>query len=267
MREEKLAGLYRRFWKEHKPVSTLLEITDRCNLRCRFCFVADHQRKTPDIPRTKLFRIIDQLAMTGCMEVIIQGGEPLIRKDFLDIYDYIAGKGIFMTIYSNGTLLNREILNRIKKYPFHYLRISLYGMSPQTYEELSASRQAYRQVMQGIKLAEQAGVKFGFHTVLTKINQKDLSRIQKLARRLKVPYSVQKHLTCKTDGSTKHYKLSTTRGGRKPMCNGCIFIDNTSRLSRCPVMREQGYNLERVSFKNAWRNRLKHKIRIKCPRT
>lgn len=265
MRDGKLNKLYQRLWKEGKPVSAMVEITTRCNLHCQFCYVADNHREQYDIPKGKLFRIIDQLAEMGCMQIILLGGEPFIRKDFLDIYNYIAKNGIFIEIYSNGTLLRKDVLKEMKQYPFHRLRISLYGASGQTYRELSGSSLAFRQTIKGIKLAKREGINFRLYTVWNKINQKDSAEIKKLVKKFGAIWYSQTHLTAKSDGDTSPYKLSIARRPQKRICKGCIFIDNLARLDSCPVIREPNYNLSCISFQSAWQKRLRDRLRIKCP--
>ncbi|MCM8798734.1 MAG: radical SAM protein [Candidatus Omnitrophica bacterium] len=265
MREESLKKILEKFWRKKKPVSAMLELTTRCNLKCQFCYVAEREKKDKDLPEEKIFPIIDQLAEAGCLNLVILGGEPFMRRDFLKIYRYIAGKGIFIEIYSNGTLLNRRIIQGLKEYPFHLLRISLYGASPQTYKELCGNPRGYQRVIEGIKLAKKEGINLRLYTVLNKLNQQDALFMKKLARSLGLGFYLQKHLTAKSDGSTKHYQLSIVKRPKKYICRGCIFIDHQGRLTPCPILRHSYYDLNCFSFENAWRERVDKKLQIKCP--
>ncbi|MCM8779339.1 MAG: radical SAM protein [Candidatus Omnitrophica bacterium] len=265
MREESLKEILQKFWKMRKPVSAMLEVTTRCNLKCQFCYVSEREKKEKDLPLGKIFRIIDQLAEAGCLEILLLGGEPFIRKDFPEIYKYLSRKGMFIHIYSNGTLLNRKILKTIKAYPFHYLRISLYGAKPQTYKHLSGNPRAYNMAIRGIKFAKEEGINLGLYTVLNKINQQDASRMKKIARQFGLGIYLQKHLTAKSDGSVKHYKLSIVKRPKRYLCHGCLFIDHTGKLTSCPVLRSSYYDLNCFSFESAWRERRDKKLKIKCP--
>ena len=73
------------------PVSGQWELTCRCNLRCVMCYTDCFN--TPDRLREELsfheiVRIMDEIQEAGCLEITLTGGEPLARKDFLDIYAY-----------------------------------------------------------------------------------------------------------------------------------------------------------------------------------
>ncbi|MCM8765336.1 MAG: radical SAM protein, partial [Candidatus Omnitrophica bacterium] len=83
MREESLKKILEKFWRKKKPVSAMLELTTRCNLKCQFCYVAEREKKDKDLPEEKIFPIIDQLAEAGCLNLVILGGEPFMRRDFL----------------------------------------------------------------------------------------------------------------------------------------------------------------------------------------
>jgi len=190
-----------------------------------------------------------------------------MRKDFLDIYNYIAQKGLFIDIYTNGTLLKRQALRQIRKYPFHKLRISLYGASSDTYRLLSGNASAFNQVMNGIRLAKKEGINFRIRSVLNKINQRDSRRMEEITSRFKVRYLSQKHLHRKADGDTEHFRLNVSKGGRKRTCEGCIYVDNLGRLNPCPAIRTPSYDLGCVSFKSAWQDRLRRKFKVKCPAT
>jgi MoaA/NifB/PqqE/SkfB family radical SAM enzyme len=200
------------------------------------------------------------------MGIALMGGEPFIREDFSDVYNYIARKGIIMKIDSNGTLLKRDVLREMKRYPYHQLRISLYGASDSTYGNLCGNRLAFRKAMEGISLAKEEGINFYIYTVANKINQKDLMDIKQIAEKFKVGFFPQYHLTAKTDNDTSHYELSLIKKRfRKKMCDGCIFVDNLGRLDICPIKRKPSYNLNCISLQEALQYRWDNKFRIECP--
>jgi len=69
------------------PLSGSLEITHRCNLRCVHCYVGtaryskDLQRE--EMGKDQIFRLLDEICDAGCLHLLITGGEPLMRPDFL----------------------------------------------------------------------------------------------------------------------------------------------------------------------------------------
>ena len=91
-------------------------ITGRCNYRCRHCYMSAPDAKLGELSHNAVMDIVEQLAECGVMNVSITGGEPLIRRDFLEIVDALLEKGIrITTIYSNGKLVTDELLDSLSE--------------------------------------------------------------------------------------------------------------------------------------------------------
>jgi MoaA/NifB/PqqE/SkfB family radical SAM enzyme len=89
--------------RRKRPYFAHLAITHRCNLRCRFCHIAETPYEELDLEGMR--RVIDVLDRMGIAVLsICGGGEPLLRKDFAAIIDYAVEKGLYTKITSNGTL-------------------------------------------------------------------------------------------------------------------------------------------------------------------
>ena len=89
-------------------------ITGACNYRCRHCFMEAPHAKHSDLSTEELLDICDQFAAAGVGDVGITGGEPLIRKDFLQIAQRIVDDGMRLTqIYTNGALVTEELLDAL----------------------------------------------------------------------------------------------------------------------------------------------------------
>jgi MoaA/NifB/PqqE/SkfB family radical SAM enzyme len=86
-----------------RPYFAHLAITHRCNLRCRFCHIPEWNVAEQDTAGFR--RIIDRLDALGVAILSISGGgEPLLRKDCIDIINYAANRGLYTKINSNGTM-------------------------------------------------------------------------------------------------------------------------------------------------------------------
>ncbi|MBN1578964.1 MAG: radical SAM protein [Chitinispirillaceae bacterium] len=109
------------------PVSGAIELTTRCNLGCRYCFVDPRQS---ELSTRQLFTALDRFADAGVMSLLLTGGEPFLREDILDILAYIVEKRFFQTvILSNGTLLRDDHINFLIEHTAHigYLRFSFFS--------------------------------------------------------------------------------------------------------------------------------------------
>lgn len=95
-------------------------ITGRCNYRCKHCYMSAPDAKYGELSHEQIMDIIRQLIECGVMEVSLTGGEPLVRKDFLEIVDALIAGGIrITTIYSNGKLVTDNLLDELDKRGIH----------------------------------------------------------------------------------------------------------------------------------------------------
>ena len=88
------------------PAKVYVDVTARCNLRCRYCYHFDSPAAVPDeLSAGEWLLFIREMASCGVMNVNISGGEPLIRPDILKILDGFRNLGMRFDLVSNGSLL------------------------------------------------------------------------------------------------------------------------------------------------------------------
>jgi len=95
-------------------------ITGHCNYRCKHCYMSAPDAKFGELSHEEIMSIAQQLIDCGVMEVSLTGGEPLVRKDFLEIVDALLARGITITtIYSNGKLVTDKLLDELAARGIH----------------------------------------------------------------------------------------------------------------------------------------------------
>ena len=116
--------------KERRAVLSFdLEVTARCNLQCRHCYInlpAGHQEaRFRELTLPEISAIADKAVALGAMWVLISGGEPLLREDFPQIYMALKRKGLLVSVFTNATLLQDKHIELFKKYPPRDIELSL----------------------------------------------------------------------------------------------------------------------------------------------
>lgn len=94
-----------------RPILSVYDVTYLCNQNCVMCNIK--QPSSNDLPLCKIEEKAKILSDFGITDVYLQGGDPLIRKDILDIADIFIKNGITPTIITNGILLNEDLLMKI----------------------------------------------------------------------------------------------------------------------------------------------------------
>ena len=87
---------------QKKPFQVLLQLTNRCNMKCSFCdFWPNGVPRDRELSTADYVRLADELAELGCFLVSIEGGEPFIRQDLIEIVRAFGKKHIPI-LYTNG---------------------------------------------------------------------------------------------------------------------------------------------------------------------
>lgn len=139
------------------------DLTARCNLNCRHCYVnlpAGHlYARKNELTREKINAIFDEAVTMGTMWVLLTGGEPLLRRDFTDIYLDLRRKGLLVSLFTNATLVTPEIAMFLAKYPPRELEVTVYGTTRETYERVTRLPGSYKRFLYGLSLLKEHSVK------------------------------------------------------------------------------------------------------------
>lgn len=137
-----------------------LSVTDRCNLRCRYCMPAEGIRKLQhsDILRFEELHRIARLAVSlGIQKIRITGGEPLVRKGLVEFLESLSAiDGLKELVVTTNGLLLREFAADLRRAGVQRLNVSLDSMQRETFSTLTRGGDL-RKAMDGIDAAEEAG--------------------------------------------------------------------------------------------------------------
>ncbi len=170
------------------PISGVLELTSRCNLDCRHCYLGPREnrqtRRLEEMSTERVFEIIDQICEAGCLYLLITGGDPMIRKDFPDIYRYAKKNGLILTIFCDGLLIDDRIVELFQESPPFRVDISIYGATAETYETITRVPGSFRSFLEGVTRLSEAGIPFSMKTVLMTLNKHEVGAMRDLADQL-----------------------------------------------------------------------------------
>ena len=181
-------------WKKKKPgpARILLDPTDRCNLNCLFCWRNDSNQVKEEIPDKRLLDLVDEASSLGVKEWVISGGgDPFARKDLmLKLMEKIKMNKMWGQVITNGTLFNKDDINRLVGLGWDQIQISLDG-SRRVHDYLRDKKGTFRKVIETLrlfnkykKLLNKTRPEIGFNVVLCNKNYKCISYLIKLAHKL-----------------------------------------------------------------------------------
>lgn len=291
-----------RFWKNSNkaarssniPLRIMLELTYRCNFKCKHCYIPESYRKKStkkELKTKEVFSILDQIADMGCLYLGLTGGEPFLRKDILNIIAYAKMKGFIIVIYTNGSLITENIARALEIIRPYKLDITLPGMSKNVFERITGVPGSRAKVFNAIDSLSKENLKFAFKSCVLKKNISEIKDIYNFAASLKTQYRIDGFISPCIDGSNENYKyrrvsvneissldssllrntdckLSHTQYRDKSYLFGCgagssrATINPYGQLRICTFIDYPRYNILNSSFKENWHelNRLMNGI-------
>ena len=278
------------------PIAGSLEVTMRCNLRCQHCYIPPERRlsrKAPELSLVAIQRILDEVTDAGCLWLLLTGGEPLLRRDFLDIYRYARAKGLILSLFTNGTLVTERIADYLAEWRPFNIEITLYGATQETYERVTGIPGSYTRCRRGIDLLLERKLPLKLKTMLMTLNQHELDQMKSLAAGFGVEFRFDPIVHAALDGSTRPIQLrlspeevvqlertDSDRAAKWPekfrkgiklkesnrnlyLCGAgkaSFHIDAVGRMSMCISSRMPSFDLRNNSFKQGWGSFLPQEI-------
>ncbi len=171
--------------KEYKPRLIFWEVTKGCNLRCIHCRATATELMSPrDLPTTKALDIISQIADFGNPILVLSGGEPLYRHDIFQLAEYATSRGLRAALATNGTLVTKDIAEKIKNSGIKRVSISLDGADATTHDTFRGIPGAFDAAIYGMRNLQELGVSVQINTTIARHNAHQLPDVLTLARRL-----------------------------------------------------------------------------------
>ena len=164
------------------PFIVSYSITTKCNLKCKHCYSESIDKAAPDeLTTNEAFQLIDDFAKWGIHLLVIDGGEPLCRDDFLDIVGYASTKGIRTTVGSNGTLIDRIMARKMLNAGVKAIAISVDGADAQTHDAFRGVSGTLEETLKGIEACRDTGLPFQFNTIIRKETLPQLEELLRMA--------------------------------------------------------------------------------------
>jgi SynChlorMet cassette radical SAM/SPASM protein ScmE len=163
------------------PNKVDIAITNRCNLRCRYCYHFESAGDVEgDLSTVAWLQFFEELNRCAVTEVTLAGGEPFIRGDLKEIISGIVRNRMRFQILSNGTLIDDEIASFIASTKrCNYVQVSIDGSMPETHDVMRG-KGSFAKALQGLMTLRRNGVQAGVRVTIHRKNVHDLEGIAKL---------------------------------------------------------------------------------------
>lgn len=189
-REDKVGMVY--------PINGMwINIDSNCNLRCKHCFIGETLMETRDKLNVsdikKLAKDLQELS-SGNLRVVIAGGEPLLRKDIIEIIKALDVDGLHPNLITNGLLLTDEIIRFLAEHQVE-TTISLDGVTKEEHEFLRGAN-TFDRTVEKIRQCKSASVPLILSMTVHKGNQDSIYRFFDFAEEMNAKRVILGFLNC-----------------------------------------------------------------------
>lgn len=155
--------------------SVELAVTYDCNLRCDKCFALkwlNEEDKRDFMTIDEIKEMWDQAYKLGAVHVNITGGEPLMRRDIVEVVKALKPKRTLVSLVTTGIFLTEEKARELKKAGLNTFQISLDSAIPSEHDQYRGYKGSYDKVFNAVKIAKKVGINVILSTVITHQNVK-----------------------------------------------------------------------------------------------
>lgn len=126
----------------------------------------------------------------GTLNLLLTGGEPLLRQDFEQIYTALCEMGFIISLNTNATLITPDIVKLFSKYPPTSTAVTLYGANPCTYEKVCGDANGFAKTIHGLELLSNLSTELEVRTTYIEDNMHELDQIRAIANRYTDRYAI-----------------------------------------------------------------------------
>jgi radical SAM protein with 4Fe4S-binding SPASM domain len=174
-----------------RPYVISWNLTYRCNLACEHCYLdaggaplvrSENFADRSELGTDECFKVIDEIAAFApeCL-TILTGGEPLIRRDILEIVQRAAERGLWVVVGTNGVRITENVALRLSEAGARGLSLSLDALDADRHDAFRKVRGAWRNTVEGAQILTRTGLPYIVQTTAGSHNLDELEAIADFA--------------------------------------------------------------------------------------
>ena len=154
------------------PFTIAWEVTRACAYACVHCRAdAQHKRDPNELSTEDSLRLIDRLAEFGRPILVFTGGDPMMRRDLVELITYATQKGLRCSLTPTATALpTRERLEQVKEAGIRRIALSLDAPRPDIHDAFRQVKGSWERTMRILHNAQSVGLSAQVNTTVSKHN-------------------------------------------------------------------------------------------------
>lgn len=251
-----------------------LELTSRCNFRCKHCYISEFNNDGLSI--SEIANILDSVRELGGSSIVYTGGEVLLRNDFVDIVSLTRRKGFSVNILSNGYLLSEKITKKLSELYINSFGITLFSLDNSVNDFITGAKNSSTSVINAIDLLRKYNIRVEVKTPVMIYNYSTYKDVKKYCYDNDITFIATSQITGQNNGSFGNtflrlrpdlgyeimrdslpdiYAMKSEYHENDHPCKvllDSIFIDSKGEVYPCSTFYYSFGNIKNVSLKDIW---------------
>ena len=202
--KEKLDIFGKKYTENPMLQGVIIEITQICNERCVHCYIP-HETKTTKMEDEDFFNLIDELKkLESVVDVKISGGECMTHPSFKNFISYVKKSGFHLTIMTNLTLLDNEIVQILKEGSMSKVQVSLFSLKSEIHDAITKRPGSLNTVLNNINILQKENIQVCIATQIMEINKDEIEDIYLFCKNNNFDINLDWTITAQQDGNTQN---------------------------------------------------------------
>lgn len=215
-----------------------IEITMECNERCIHCYLPNKLKSKGDqLSFSDFCKIVDEFVTLGGDDITLSGGEPLKHPDFIKMLDYCNSKNLVINILSNLTLMNDELIAKLRDYNIGTIQTSIYSLKPAIHDSITLKKDSLTKTITALEKLYKNGFTLQIACPVFAENFGETESLIKYAQKKDILLKINGMLLPQIDGNTDFKTKSTLNQNQKQMLLRSLLENKNQytneQLSRC----------------------------------
>lgn len=180
------------------PVSVIIELLTKCNMRCKHCYLPDYTNR--GMTTDKIKSLLVELRQLGVVNVSFTGGEILLREDLFELIEY--ARSIYMRVFllSNGTLLNEVKVQRLSKQYISEFSTTMFSLQPEIHDSITNVKGSLNILKENLQLLQKYNIRVQIKMPLMQTNAACIDEVENYCRQNQFKFFASPMIYSKING-------------------------------------------------------------------
>lgn len=213
--------------------SATIELLTKCNWRCKHCYIPN--RDNIGLDKNVVFDIFKQLRDMGTFELVLTGGEIFYRSDILDIIKKARDMKFKVTLLSNISLMNEEIIKQLAKLSIYNISCTIFSLDENIHDSITGISGSLKKALSNVMLLKKYNIPLQIKTVIMKDNYNSYKQVKVFCEENGFDYFPSTIVSAKHNGDKYPLELRISNSELEETFN---YIDDVNIINKRHISQE-----------------------------